>query len=39
MKWISMIGMVSKEARKQANEQKGKQVRKQTMGGVCDGQM
>ena len=31
--------MVSKEARKQANDQKGKQVRKQTMGGVCDGQM
>ena len=36
---ISMIGMESKEARKQANKKKGNQARKQTKGGVCKGQM
>ena len=48
---ISMIGMASKEARKQANKREGKQARKQankkkgnqarkqTKGGVCKGQM
>ena len=36
---ISMKGMACKEARKKANEQKGKQARKQTKGGVCEGQM
>ena len=34
-----MIGMASKEARKQANKQKGKHARKQTKGGVREGQM
>ena len=38
-KQISMIDMASKETRKQPNKQKGKQVRKQTKGGVCEGQM
>ena len=28
IKWKSMINMVSKEARKKANEQKGKQAKK-----------
>ena len=34
-----MIGMASKWAIKQANKQKGKQARKRTKGGVCEGQM
>ena len=34
IKRISMIGMASEEARKQANKQKGKQARRQTKGGV-----
>ena len=38
IKQISMINMASIVG-KQANEQKGKQARKQTKGGVCEGQM
>ena len=39
IKQLSMIGMASKETRKQANKQEGKQARKQTKGGVHEGQM
>ena len=39
IKQVSMIGMASKGARKQAYKQKGKQARKQTEGGVRGGQM
>ena len=39
IKQISMIDMAIKEIRKQANKQEGKQARKQTKGGVCEGQM
>ena len=39
IKQISMIDIASKETRKQPNKQEGKQVRKQTKGGVCEGQM
>ena len=38
-KTVSMIGMASKGARKQAYKQKGKQARKQTKGGVRKGKM
>ena len=38
IKQISMINMAS-IAEKQENEQKGKQARKQTKGGVREGQM
>ena len=39
IKKISMIDMASKETRKQANKREGKQVRKQTKGGVREGRM
>ena len=39
IKQINKIDMASKETRKQANKRKGKQARKQTKGGVCEGQM
>ena len=39
IKQISKIDMASKETRKQTNKREGKQVRKQTKGGVCEGQM
>ena len=35
----SMIDMASKETRKQANKHEGKEARKQTKGGVREGQM
>ena len=38
-KQINKIDMASKETRKQANKRKGKQARRQTKGGVCEGQM
>ena len=39
IKKISMIDIASKETRKQANKREGKQARKQTKGGVYEGQM
>ena len=39
IKQISMVDMVSKETRKQANKREDKQVRKQTKGGVRKGKM
>ena len=39
IKPISMIDMVSRETRKQANKREGKQARKQIEGGVHEGQM
>ena len=39
IKQISMIDIASKETRKQTNKREGKQARKQTKGGVCEGQM
>ena len=39
IKQIGMIGMASKETRKQANKQKSKQARKQKKGGIHKGQM
>ena len=39
IKPISMIDMVSRETRKQANKREGKQARKQIKGGVHKGQM
>ena len=39
IKHISMIDMASKETRKKANKREGEQARKQTKGGVYEGQM
>ena len=39
IKQISILDMASKETRKQANKWEGKQARKQTKGGVCEGKM
>ena len=36
---MSMIDMASKETRKKANKREGEQARKQTKGGVYEGQM